>query len=144
MRSRNASRTRNEAEADITATPHPGTSVATARRVLIVEDELLIAMVLEDILDLLGCTVAGHATTLAEADALVAANDVDVAVLDVNLGADPVYPLADRLRAAGIGIVFATGSHRSQLPERFADCPVMEKPYAFPAVEAALQALDAA
>ena len=114
------------------------------RRVLIVEDEMLIAMVLEDILNMLDCTIAGHATTLAEADAIVAAGPVEIAVLDVNLGHDPVYPLADRLHAAGIRIVFATGSHRSQLPERFADFPVLEKPYAFPTVQALFAGFEVA
>jgi len=103
---------------------------------------MLIAMVLEDILDMLSCVLVGHATTLAEADKIVADNAVDLAVLDVNLGNDPVYPLADRLRAAGIRIVFATGSHPSQLPERFADCPVLEKPYAFPAVQSLFSDLE--
>lgn len=122
----------------------PAVDRMTAHRILVVEDEALIAMVLEDILDLLGCTVVGSAATLAEADALVDAGGIDAAVLDVNLGSDPVFPLADRLLAMGIGVVFATGSHRDSLPDRYQACPVMEKPYAFGAVEAALAALKAA
>ena len=108
------------------------------RRVLIVEDEVLIGLVLEDILDMLGCTVAGNAASLAEASALVGAlgpDGFDVAILDVNLGADPVYPLADEIVALGIRIVFATGSHPDTLPPRFAGYDVLEKPYAFAAVE---------
>ncbi len=112
------------------------------QRVAIVEDEVLIAMLLEDILDTLGFEVVGPATTLQEADALLApGNAVDMAILDVNLGSDPVYPVADRLIAAGVEVIFATGSHRSVLPDRFAGCKVLEKPYAFNAVERAVSAL---
>lgn len=112
------------------------------QRVAIVEDEVLIAMLLEDILDTLGFEVVGPATTLQEADALLApGNAVDMAILDVNLGSDPVYPVADRLIAAGVEVIFATGSHRNVLPDRFAGCKVLEKPYAFNAVERAVSAL---
>ena len=117
------------------------------RRVLIVEDEVLIGMVLEDILDMLGCTVAGNAVSFAEATAMVGelgADGFDIAILDVNLGVDPVYPLADRIVALGLPIVFATGSHPDSLPDRFTGYPVLEKPYAFAAVEAALGGLAAA
>lgn len=114
------------------------------RRVLIVEDEVLIGMVLEDILDMLGCTVAGNAGTFDEAAKLIdslGTSGFDVAILDVNLGAEPVYPLADRIAAAGVPIIFATGSHPDSLPDRFADCGVLEKPYAFASVETALGGL---
>lgn len=114
------------------------------RRVLIVEDEVLIGMVLEDILDMLGCSVVGNAGSFDEATALVdnlGASGFDVAILDVNLGADPVYPLADRIVAHGLPIIFATGSHADSLPDRFAGCGVLEKPYAFASVEAAIDGL---
>ncbi len=111
-------------------------------RVAIVEDEMLIGMLLEDILDTLGFEVAGSATTLKEADALLTLGKaVDIAILDVNLGSDPVYPVADRFIAAGVEVIFATGSHRSVLPDRFADCKLLEKPYDFKAVECAISAL---
>lgn len=112
------------------------------RRVAIVEDEVLIAILLEDILDSLGCEVVGPATTLAEASDLLGSGvAIDIAILDVNLGSDPVYPLADKLIANGVEVIFATGSHRSVLPDRFAGCKVLEKPYAFSAVEHAIGAL---
>lgn len=114
------------------------------RRVLIVEDEVLIGMVLEDILDMLGCTIVGNAVSLDEGSTLVdslGAGGFDVAILDVHLGAEPVYPLADRIVAHGVPIIFATGSHPDTLPDRFAGCGVLEKPYAFAAVETALDAL---
>ena len=110
-------------------------------RVVIVEDEVLIGLVLEDILDMLGHEVVGNAGSLAEGDALVAelgADGFDLAVLDVNLGSEPVFPLADRIAALGRPMVFATGSHPDSLPDRFSKCDVLEKPYAFAAVEAVL------
>ena len=106
-------------------------------RVLVVEDEVLIGMVLEDILEMLGCRLAGSAATMEEAWRL-AEGEFDVAILDVNIGADPIFPLADMLRERGVPIVFATGSLPDSLPERFGDCPVLEKPYVYAGVEAAL------
>lgn len=120
-----------------------GMSTAPAsRRVMIVEDDALIAMVLEDMLDVLGYTVVSSASTYAEADAAIAAGGFDVAILDVNLGREPVFPLAARLQAAGTSIIFATGSHRDSLPPIFSTVPVIEKPYAVQAVEAALSKVD--
>jgi CheY-like chemotaxis protein len=117
-----------------------GSSVSTvSRRILVVEDEVLIAMVLEDMLDILGHTVVASPSTFAEAEAAVADGGFDLAILDVNLGRDPVFPLAEKLQAAGTPIIFATGSHRASLPQRFAAVPVLEKPYAVDEVEAALE-----
>ena len=62
----------------------------TGCRVLVVEDEVLIGMVLEDILDMLGCTLVGSAATMDEAWRLAADNAFDVAILDVNIGSDPI------------------------------------------------------
>lgn len=113
-------------------------TAAGSLRILIVEDEVLISMVLEDVLDMLGHQVVGTPSTYVEADAAIAAGGFDVAILDVHLGHDPVFPLADKLRHAGTAIIFATGSHRDSLPPRFAGAPVLEKPYALDAVETAL------
>lgn len=116
-------------------------SVALARRVLIVEDEVLIAMVLEDMLDMLGHSVVSTPSTYAEAEAAITAGGFDTAILDVNLGREPVFPLAAKLQAAGLPIIFATGSHRDSLPALFAGVPILEKPYAVHAVESALEKL---
>lgn len=110
------------------------------RRVLVVEDEVLIGMVLEDILDMLGCQLAGSAASLADAFAIDCAG-VDIAILDVNLGGESSFALADDLRARGIAVLFATGASADTLPDRFRDCPVLEKPYAYANVEAALAAV---
>jgi DNA-binding response OmpR family regulator len=111
-------------------------------RVLVVEDEVLIGMVLEDILDMLGCTLAGSAATLAEAETFPA-DAIDIAILDVHLGGESSFGLADALRAGGVAVMFATGAAADTLPERFRSCPVLEKPYAYANVEAALSALVA-
>lgn len=110
----------------------------TGCRVVVVEDEVLIGMVLEDILDMLGCVLTGSAATMEEAWRVVEANEFDVAILDVNIGSDPIFPLADVVRERGVPVIFATGSLPDSLPERFADCPVLEKPYVYAGVEAAL------
>ena len=107
-------------------------------RVLVVEDEVLIGMVLEDILDMLGCVLTGAAATMEEAWRLAETHEFDVAILDVNIGCDPIFPLADAVRERGIPVIFATGSLPDSLPERFADCPVLEKPYVYAGVESAL------
>ena len=110
----------------------------TGCRVLVVEDEVLIGMVLEDILDMLGCVLTGSAATMDEAWRLVEAHEFDIAILDVNIGSDPIFPLADLVRERGVPVIFATGSLPDSLPERFADCAVLEKPYVYAGVEAAL------
>lgn len=116
-------------------------TLASSRRVLVVEDEVLIAMVLEDMLDILGHTVVASPASFAEALGAIGAGGFDLAILDVNLGDNPVFPLADQLRAAGTAVIFATGSHRDSLPDRFVDALVIEKPYTFQAVEAAMRQL---
>lgn len=116
------------------------------QRVLIVEDEVLIGLVLQDMVEMLDCTVAANAESVATAtEALdrVGADGFDIAILDVHIGSDPVYPLADRVTALGKRVIFATGSHRDSLPARFADCGVLQKPYAFAAVEALLKPAEA-
>ncbi|WP_374572571.1 response regulator [Phenylobacterium sp. J367] len=68
-------------------------------RVLVVEDEMMVSMLIEDMLGDLGCTVIGPASRLDEAIELVNRAELDCAVLDVNLGGQPIFPLADLLRA---------------------------------------------
>ena len=118
--------------------------MAAQSRVLIVEDEVLIGMVLEDMLDMLGHGVSANCATLDEAMRAVDAGGFDLAIIDVNIGADPVFPLADRLLAAGTPLVFATGSSSESLPDRYRGLPVLEKPYAFDAVEQVLGQLATA
>jgi CheY-like chemotaxis protein len=100
------------------------------RRVLLVEDEAMIAMLLEDMLGDLGCKVVGPAYALDSALELAADNDaIDVAILDVNLAGRPVFELADALRGRGVPMVFSTGYGARGLREIDRDVPVLGKPF---------------
>jgi CheY-like chemotaxis protein len=112
--------------------------VSESRSVLIVEDEPLIAMMLEDFLDSLGHTVAGTAESVPEALARVEQGGFDVAIIDVNLKGQQVWPVADRLAAAGTPFVLATGGHIDPPPPAHAHAPVLTKPYTIDAIEPAL------
>lgn len=110
--------------------------------VLVVEDETLVLFNLEDTLTELGCIIVGPAMRLPQAEELAAtAPEVDVAILDVNLGGAPVFPVADRLVARGVRIVFATGYGREGLPEPWREHPVLMKPYTAEDVEQTLRGL---
>lgn len=99
-------------------------------QVLVVEDEPMVAMVLEDMLADLGCTLAGSAATLSEALTAIAGGvEVDAAILDVNLGGQKIFPVADILAERGVPFVFSTGFGPSDLVERYPGHPLLHKPY---------------
>ena len=104
-------------------------SGAPARRVLVVEDEILIGMLLEDMLGDLGYTVAATASRVDEAVKLAHDVEVDAAILDVNLNGQEVYPVADVLAARGIPFVFATGYGERGLPQAYQRRPTLQKPF---------------
>jgi CheY-like chemotaxis protein len=97
------------------------------RRVLVVEDEPILAMALEDMLEELGCTIVGPALRLSAAMAL-AEEEVDAAILDVNLGGEAALPVAARLRARGVPIMFATG-YGEAIAAEHPGIPILPKPY---------------
>lgn len=98
-------------------------------RVLIAEDEFLIAMELADELQAMGAEVVAVKPTLAGARAAAQAADrIDLAVLDIDLRGELVYPLVDELLARGIPIVFATGYDASSIPPRYTHVECCEKP----------------
>jgi CheY-like chemotaxis protein len=100
------------------------------RRVLVVEDEMMIAMLVEDMLADLGCAVVGPAHGLGVAlDLARSTADLDVALLDVNLSGQPVFPVADALRERNIPIIFCTGYGDAGLREADRGAPVLQKPY---------------
>jgi CheY-like chemotaxis protein len=101
----------------------------TGLRVLVVEDEMMVSMLIEDMLDDLGCTVVGPAARLDEALALARSTEIDCAVLDVNLGGQPIFPLADYLREKGAPFAFATGYGDAGLREVDRGSPVLQKPF---------------
>lgn len=109
------------------------------RSILIVEDEPLIAMMLEDFLETLGHDVVGTCESVEEAIARVDAGGFDVAIIDVQLkDGKQVWPVADRLAAEGKPFVLATGGHVDPPPEQHASAPVLSKPYTIEAIEPAL------
>jgi CheY-like chemotaxis protein len=102
---------------------------ASSRRVFVVEDEIMIRMLLEDMLADLGYGVAASAGGLNEAIALARNSDFDLAILDVNLNGDAVYPVADLLMERGVPFVFSTGYGDRGLPEPYRDRPTLQKPF---------------
>ena len=124
--------------------PSPETTLPNLR-VFMVEDEALVALNLEDMLLDLGCTLVASAMHIEAAlDIIAQGLSVDVAILDVNLGGQPVFPVAEKLAEAGVTIVFATGYGRGGLPEEWRDRQVLQKPYTQDEVAACLQAAVAA
>jgi DNA-binding response OmpR family regulator len=115
--------------------------VTNTRTFLIAEDEAMIAMLLEDFLDLLGHKVAHMAASLDEGMSAIAAGGFDVAILDVNLGHEKCWPLAEALRAQGVPCLFATGGGDT-IPAHLADVPSLAKPFTLASLEAALAGLD--
>ena len=117
------------------------TSATQAKRILVVEDEPMIRMLLEDMLDALGYTVAAEAGHIDEALEATKNADFDLAILDANLNGEPVSPVADALVTRGTPFVFATGY--GQLPEPYRDRPTLRKPFQMDGLKQMLQsALD--
>jgi DNA-binding response OmpR family regulator len=98
-------------------------------RILIIEDEYYLAADLAEALVARGAEVIGPIGTLGEAMDAIAADPPDQAVLDMNLRGELSFPIADRLDAAGIPYVIATGYSAGSLPERFRGKPRVEKPF---------------
>ena len=98
------------------------------KRIMIVEDEALVAMILEDQLEDLGFSIAAICANVAEAMKAVDESAPDAAILDVNLGGQLVYPVADRLIDRGIPFVFVTGYGRESVDQRYSSIRVLEKP----------------
>lgn len=98
-------------------------------RVLVVEDEMMVSMLIEDMLTDLGCVVVGPAARLDEAIALTESEQIDCAVLDVNLGGQPIFPLADILRSKGAPFAFATGYGDAGLRDVDKGSLVLQKPF---------------
>jgi CheY-like chemotaxis protein len=113
------------------------------KRVLVVEDESLIAMLVEGYLEELGCVVAGSAARLPDALAMAGVVEADLAVLDINLDGQLSYPVAERLRARGVRVVFATGYGVAGLPAALRGSPVLPKPFSLEQLDAALRAAGA-
>jgi CheY-like chemotaxis protein len=103
-------------------------NMLAGKTILVVEDEALVAEMLVDMLVGLGAAVIGPATTFAMALEFSESEGIDAAVLDINLRGERVDPIADRLRARGIPVLFATG-YGVAAGEHCRDAPVIDKPY---------------
>lgn len=103
-------------------------STLVGKRILVVEDEALVAAMVEDMLAEVGATVVGPAMSIAEGLALAVQEGIDAAVLDVNVRGEPIDAVADLLRTRGIPIVFATGYGEGTATVT-RDDPVLDKPY---------------
>jgi len=100
-------------------------------QVFVVEDELVVSIMLEDMLAEFGCIVAGMAATVDDAMAqIVATPMIDAAILDVNLGGETIFPVADVLAARQIPFVFSTGYPSAELTRRYPSSRILAKPYA--------------
>jgi len=109
------------------------------KRILVVEDELMIRMLLEDMLAELGYTIAAQASRIDEALEAAKTADFDGAILDVNLNGQPILPVADALVARGTPFVFATGYGERGLPEPYRDRPTLKKPFQLDGLKLMLQ-----
>lgn len=100
----------------------------------------MVAMMLEDMLAELGCVVAGSAGDVLRGLAFAEDDDLalDAAVLDINLGGEKVFPVAERLVARRVPFIFATGYGRDGVAAAFQGAPVLSKPFNHRALEAAL------
>ena len=112
------------------------------RSILIVEDEPLIAMMLEDFILSLGHDVRGPCESVQEALSALEGAPFDLAILDVNLKGESVWPVASALKERGIPFLLASGGHVEPPPGEFANVTMIEKPYTIdrvsPLIEAAL------
>jgi DNA-binding response OmpR family regulator len=113
----------------------------SATRILVVEDEFMIAEDMSEALTQAGYNVVGPVGHVAEAVDVARATGLDGAILDVNLHGKSVFPVADTLRARGVPFVFLTGYAAPSLPERFTASPTLRKPVNYTELWSALSLL---
>ena len=97
--------------------------------VFLVEDEVMIRMMVADMLEELGYSVAAEAGEIGEALKLAQSTDFDLAILDVNVNGKVITPVAELIKARGRPFIFATGYGSSGLPEQYRDRPALQKPF---------------
>lgn len=98
-------------------------------RVLVVEDETLVAMLVEDYLTEIGCTVTASVRRTDKALEVIASKELDAAVLDVNVAGTDVSPVAEALSEQNIPFIFASGYGGNGIQARWADRPIIQKPF---------------
>ena len=123
--------------------PKQAPVAAPERCVLVAEDEMLIALMLQDMLTDLGFRTV-MAARVGKAARIAATAAVDCAILDIDLDGEPSYPVAEELRRRGVPIVFSTGYGRANLSAEYWDCPILSKPYSGQELERVLTQVLAA
>ena len=114
------------------------------RRILVVEDEMLVLMMIEDMLADLGCTSVTSAATVDKALALIDAQVFDVALLDMNLNGNDSLPVAEALSARGVPFVYSTGNTGQNSRDGYSDRLVLRKPFKYEELAAILARLKLA
>src|SRR5690606_21729062 len=107
----------------------PSSAGPAKTRILVVEDEPLVGMDIALVLSEAGCEVIGPAVSIEEARSLIATSEVDAALLDANLGGQPVDDLAAELKRRATPFAFLTGYGREGMPQAFRDVPLIDKPF---------------
>ena len=107
----------------------PDNQLLSGKRVLVIEDEMLVIMGIEDLLSDLGCTSITVAGNLEKALDLIETQRFDLATLDINLNGERSYPAAKALTDAGVSFTFATGYGEHGVREGYGHRPVLTKPY---------------
>ena len=110
-------------------------------RVLVVEDEVLVAWMLEEMLAELECMVVGPAVRVSQALAMVGTEAIDLEILDVNLNGEKSYAVADALAARRVPFVFSTGYAADSMPDKYRNSLILQKPYSQSDLSAALTRL---
>jgi two-component SAPR family response regulator len=111
------------------ATSKQSDQAITGLRVLVVEDENLVALLLEDLLAELGHIVIGPVARLKKALDLIQGEEIDLAILDVNINGEEAYPIADLLAARDMPFFFSTGYGKRSLRAPHQDRPILQKPF---------------
>lgn len=102
---------------------------ATGLRVLLVEDEVMVALLFEDMLSEFGHEVIGPVANLGRAVEMAQREVLDVAILDLNINGKEVYPVAEALAARAIPFIFATGYGKQGVRTPYGDRPILQKPF---------------
>ncbi len=110
-----------------------------SKKILLIEDEPMIALLLEDFIDMLGHETAGPAETVDAALAAVEKGGFDAAIMDINLNGQKAWDVAEAMRARDILFAISSGAAESDIPEAYADVPLLKKPYMLADVEILLE-----
>jgi CheY-like chemotaxis protein len=113
----------------------------TGRRILLVEDSVVVGPFTADLLEELGCEVVGPAPNMAVARELVENEAFDAAIMDIHIRGERVFALCDLLEAKGVPVILTSGYAGPQIPEKWQEAPQLQKPYTIDQVEAALSNL---